>query len=83
MFGVLHQELLNTVKPLQEYWTPFIGIIVTRINSTSICEFMTEVEPFALDECPETVEGSVVRIEHYFSQCYKLRCSIPSIATMN
>lgn len=50
--------------------------------SDTLLEFVSETEPFFLDENLETFQCSIIRIQEEHSQCGKLSCSIPSVGAM-
>ena len=81
--GILNEELVNTIQPLKKDGTPFVGIVRSDGVAAAIGEFVSEGDPFALNQNLKTLDRSIIRIEHQFGQGGDLRRSVPAVGAMN
>ena len=61
--GELSHKLVNTVQPLKENGTAFVGIGNGDGVSAAIGHFVAVVEPVLFDEHLEPFNGAVIRVE--------------------
>lgn len=59
----LFDKLMNTIKPLKENWTSFVGIIKSRSIVAPIGKLVSKIDPFSLYQYLEPDHGSVERIQ--------------------
>ena len=62
------------------------NVIITtdsRDESASVCELVTKTEPFFLNKSLETLQGTIVGIQHHGWQWARLSCSVPAVGAVN
>ena len=48
--GIPVQEVVDTIKPLQEHRTPLIDVLTAAANTTTVTEFVAKLYPLTLNE---------------------------------
>ncbi|MPC21662.1 hypothetical protein E2C01_014653 [Portunus trituberculatus] len=48
--GIPVEEVVDTVKPLQEHGTPLIDVLTAAANTTSVTELVAKLYPLSLNE---------------------------------
>ena len=70
---------MHAIQPLQEY----TALFPIHSKSVPIGKFVTEWNPFSLDENLKTFHSAVVRIEEELCQGDDLRGSVPAVAAVH
>ena len=81
--GKLPDELMNTVEPLKEDGTALVQVDVQSGATTAIGKLVAKLEPLALNQHLETVNGAVVGVKHQLRQGDHLRRAIPAIGAVH
>lgn len=59
---------MDAVEPLKEYWATFVGVVAANGLAASVCEFVSEIQPFSLAQNLESLnartEGISTRNKH-------------------
>ena len=79
--GVLLHDLVQAVQPENEHGRALLVVCITIILTKTSAELMTKRAPLLLHEYLESLESTVVRIQHELCSSNHLCSTIPAITS--